>query len=66
MLKKNALEIFNNLNSEDYTYLEKLEAIVEVANMPTHNSVKKADMMKAIRFLAFLLKQTLEDQGAES
>lgn len=61
MPKKKALEIFNNLHSEDYTVGDKVEAIVEVASMPTHNSVKKAAMLDAIRYLANVLIATLAE-----
>lgn len=65
MPKKKALEIFHNLKSQEYTAEEKLEAVIEVAQMPTHNSVKKADMVDAILFMADLMRAILESESTE-
>ena len=67
MTKVKALEIFHNLKSEEYTHLEKVEAIVDVSQMPTHNSVKKAAMVEAICYLTELMKNLVEEsQSTES
>lgn len=61
MSKANALKIFCDLSNEEYTVGDKIAAIVEVSQMPTHNSVKKADMVNAIRFMSEVLAAVLED-----
>ena len=66
MTKAKALAIFHNLKSEEFTVGEKVEAIVTVADMPTHNSVKKAAMLDAIRYLAEVLIAALAKETAES
>lgn len=46
-----ACAIFEQLDSDKYTDEEKALAIYKVMNMPTHNSITKADMLKAIKWL---------------
>lgn len=46
-----ACAIFEQLDSDKYTEEEKAIAIYKVMNMPTHNSVTKANMLKAIKWL---------------
>lgn len=46
-----ACAIFENINSEKYSEYEKAMAIYIVMNMETHNSVTKASMLEAIRWL---------------
>ena len=43
--------IFGDLSRTTYTDEEKLEAISIVANMPTHNAIKKDEMVAAIKWL---------------
>ena len=44
-----ALKIFRNLDSENYTDDDKALAIYEVASMPTHNGIKKDELVAAIK-----------------
>ena len=46
-----ATAIFLNLDSEQFTDEEKATAIYEVMNMPTHNSINKVSMIKALKWL---------------
>lgn len=46
-----ALAMFCNLDREDLSDEEKALAIYTVMNMETHNSVRKSDMLKAIKWL---------------
>lgn len=46
-----ARAIFEQLDNEHYSENEKAIAIYEVMNMETHNSVRKDDMLKAIKYL---------------
>ena len=43
--------IFENIDSPDFTDLEKGEAIYEVLKMPTHNSITKDKMLSVIKWL---------------
>ena len=43
--------IFGNLSQSTYTDAEKIEAITIVANMETHNSIRKSEMIEAIKWL---------------
>lgn len=43
--------IFEDLSKSTYTDEEKLEAISIVANMPTHNAIRKSEMVSAIKWL---------------
>lgn len=43
--------IFENVDSPDFTDLEKGEAIYEVLKMPTHNSITKGKMLDVIKWL---------------
>lgn len=61
MKKAEAMRIFKNLKDENYTVEERVEAIVDVATMETHNSVRKDNMIEAILFLAEVLKNVLEE-----
>lgn len=45
-----ACAIFEQLDSDKYTDEEKAVAIYKVMNMPTHNSITKAAMLKAIKW----------------
>lgn len=49
-----ACEIFQRINSEEYTDEEKGEAILEVLKMPTHNSISKCAMLEVIGYLLSL------------
>lgn len=46
-----ARAVFENINSDKYSDYEKAMAIYRVINMETHNSVTKASMLEAIRWL---------------
>lgn len=46
-----AREIFVQINSKKYTDAEKRMAILEVLQMPTHNSISKAAMLEVIGYL---------------
>lgn len=46
-----ACALFDDLNNENYSDLEKATAIHMVAEMPTHNSINKDKMLKAIKWL---------------
>lgn len=46
-----AHQIFTNIDSEEYTVEEKEEAIIQIAEMPTHMSINKEAMVKVIRWL---------------
>lgn len=46
-----AMAIFRQIESDLYSDNEKREAIYQVMNMPTHNSVTKAMCFAAIRYL---------------
>lgn len=46
-----AVAIFEQLDSDKYSDEEKAIAIYEVMNMSTHNSVTKANMLEAIKWL---------------
>ena len=46
-----ACAIFDNIDSPDFTDLEKGEAIYEVLKMPTHNSITKDKMLNVINWL---------------
>lgn len=48
---RTAYAIFKNINSDQFTDVEKGEAIEIVANMETHNSVTKGDMLGVIKYL---------------
>ncbi len=43
--------IFEDLSRSTYTDAEKIEAITIVANMPTHNAIRKSEMVEAIKWL---------------
>lgn len=43
--------IFGDLSRTTYTDEEKLEAIYIVANMATHNAIKKSEIVSAIKWL---------------
>ena len=58
-----AYAIFANIDSPDYTDGEKGAAILAVIGMETHNSIKKAAMLKVIRYLLNLAFEVPEDGG---
>ena len=51
MKTSKACVIFDNIDSPDFTDLEKGEAIYEVLKMPTHNSITKDKMLSVIKWL---------------
>lgn len=46
-----AYMIFQNIDSPDFSIDEKGTAILKIISMETHNSVTKASMLKALRWL---------------
>lgn len=46
-----ACVIFQNIDNPDISTEEKAAAIFKIINMETHNSVTKASMLKALRWL---------------
>lgn len=47
-----ACAIFKQIDSDKYSDAEKLEAVREVVEMPTHNGVTKATMLTVLRWFA--------------
>ena len=45
-----ACAIFEQIDSDKYTADEKLIAIHEVLQMPTHNGITKSEIIKAFRW----------------
>lgn len=45
-----AAAIFKNIDNQEYTDAEKIEAINEVLAMDTHNGITKADFMRALKW----------------
>lgn len=45
-----ACAVFEQINSEKYEEQEKLNAIKQVIEMPTHNSISKAEIINAFRW----------------
>lgn len=56
-----ACAIFQQIDSPDYTVEEKGEAILHVAQMPTHMSITKAEMLKVIWWLLNLAFEIPKD-----
>lgn len=54
MNQSKALEIVKNLNSDKYTQLEKIEAIVLVSQMSSFAQVKKEHLVYALRVMVEL------------
>ena len=50
MKTSKACAIFENIDSSDFTELEKGEAIYEVLKMPTHNSITKDSALNRLTF----------------
>lgn len=48
---KRAIVIFNNISSQLFTDEEKVIAIYQVMNMPTHMSIKKETVLNALKWL---------------
>ena len=46
-----AIAIFVNIDSDQYSSVEKGTAILQVAQMPTHNGITKTAMLKVIWWL---------------
>lgn len=46
-----AVAIFEQLDSDKFTEVEKIIAIHMVANMPTHNGISKAKILNALKWL---------------
>ena len=61
-----AMAIVKQIDSDKYTDEEKAEAIYVVMNMPTHMSITKYEMIKAIKWLwnrsyEFVVEQNYEE-----
>lgn len=61
-----ALSVFSEIDSGEYTTEEKGAAIYEVLKMETHNSVSKAQMLSALRFLLRLAFDIPEEADART
>lgn len=46
-----ATAIFCRINDSDISYKDKIAAIGEVLDMPTHNGITKAQILEALRWL---------------
>lgn len=46
-----ATAIFARITDSDISYEDKITAIGKVVNMETHNSITKAQMLEALRWL---------------
>lgn len=60
-----ACAIFEQLESDKYSENEKLTAIKEVLDMPTHNGVTKDKILSAFRWLYELAVEEVEPEEAE-
>lgn len=59
-----ALGIFMHIDSPNHTDEEKGLAIYEVCKMPTHNSIRKADLFRVIWYLLnFVYELPEESEG---
>ena len=54
-----ACGIFEQINSEKYTDQEKLYAIKQVLDMPTHNGITKAAIIDSFRWFYQIMKEML-------
>lgn len=62
-----ACAIFQNINSKKYTEDEKLEAIKNVLEMPTHNGITKAEIISAFRwFWNWCIEETNKEAAQEA
>ena len=59
-----ACAIFEQINSNRFTDAEKLEAIREVVEMPTHNGITKDKMLAVLRW--FSKNVVLEEGDAKN
>lgn len=59
-----ACAIFEQINSDRFTDAEKLEAVREVVEMPTHNGITKDKMLAVLRW--FSENVVLEERGAKN
>lgn len=57
-----AYAIFQNIDSPDYSDEEKGLAVLKIVNMETHNSIRKDDMLKVIRWLLELSFELPEEK----
>ena len=60
-----ACAIFEQLESDKYSENEKLTAIKEVLDMPTHNGITKDKILGAFRWLYELAVEELGPEEAE-
>lgn len=60
-----ACAIFEQLESDKYSENEKLTAIKEVLDMPTHNGITKDKILGTFRWLYELAVEELEPEEAE-
>lgn len=49
--KDEAYMIFNDIENDKYSENEKIIAVYVIMNMETHNSITKADMLNAVRWM---------------
>lgn len=60
-----ACGIFEQLESDKYSENEKLTAIKEVLDMPTHNGITKDKILSAFRWLFERAVEDVEPEEAE-
>ena len=60
-----ARAIFEQLDSDKFTEAEKGEAILRVTRMETINSVTKASLLKAVKYLLELAFEICEETESE-
>lgn len=58
-----AVKIFKDIENEQYTVEEKGTAIMHVCRMPTHNSIKKDLILKALWWLLNLAFELPEESN---
>lgn len=60
-----ACAIFMNIESDEYTDVEKGEAILHVIKMPTHNGIAKDCILKVVKWLLYMSFDVKEEGGNE-
>lgn len=66
MTRAKAIEIVNDLKNQNIEPAEKMEAIVEVSQLATHNGVTKAALVESLRFTLEVMKSVLSSDDAEA
>ena len=60
-----ACAIFAQIDSDKYSDAEKLEAVREVVEMPTHNGITKATMLTVLRWFVENTEPATEQPAAD-